>query len=151
MVRAPGSDADRSPSVQTTKAGEEVKQGHTVGRMICRVCKQDKDTSQFTSQGGRRQRRECRTCDNHARRERKFGMTRQEYERRYEAQGGKCGICQRPQAVLAVDHCHKSGEVRPLLLCSPCNTGLGLFKESIAVAMRAAMYLRAIARKKMFE
>jgi hypothetical protein len=42
---------------------------------------------------------------------------------------------------LAVDHDHLTGHVRGRL-CSSCNRGLGLFKDSIPVMERAIHYLR---------
>lgn len=58
-----------------------------------------------------------------------------------EEQGGVCLICGRA-ALMQVDHCHDTGKVRGLL-CSPCNRGLGSFKDSLALVQAAADYLRA--------
>lgn len=68
----------------------------------------------------------------------------------FEAQAGRCGICRRTltnnvlndeeKLTLHVDHNHKSGEVRGLL-CSNCNTGLGLFKDDPRRLKRAIRYL----------
>ena len=55
------------------------------------------------------------------------GLTRYEYDRMYEYQGGKCAICRRAKGIrrrLSVDHDHSTGLVR-MLLCSPCNKYLG--------------------------
>lgn len=49
---------------------------------------------------------------------RKYGIGVKEYNRMFEAQQGKCAVCQRPPKKgknLHVDHDHKSGEVRGLL------------------------------------
>lgn len=61
---------------------------------------------------------------------RKYKMTPEEYDRMYEAQGGKCGICEKqgvPQGMpgekLVVDHDHETGLVRGLL-CYQCNYAL---------------------------
>lgn len=60
----------------------------------------------------------------HARRtERIYGITADEYQAIYTAQGGRCYICQRATGKarrLAVDHDHRTGIVRALL-CSRCN------------------------------
>lgn len=56
-----------------------------------------------------------------------FKLTIEEWERLNAHQGGRCWICKKPQKSgkrLAVDHCHKSGEIRSLL-CSQCNRLLG--------------------------
>lgn len=50
-----------------------------------------------------------------------YGLEPGEYDKLFEAQGGKCAICggTRRQR-LSVDHCHKTGQVRGLL-CRMCN------------------------------
>ncbi|MBK7819410.1 MAG: endonuclease VII domain-containing protein [Sphingobacteriaceae bacterium] len=55
-----------------------------------------------------------------------------------------CAICLTPNTklkrVLAVDHDHKTGEVRGLL-CDACNRALGYFKESQFIINNARTYL----------
>lgn len=70
----------------------------------------------------------------------RYGITSADYDRMYEEQGGKCLICHRPEEVLRVDHNHKTKEVRGLL-CNHCNTGLGLFGDSIGTLQDAVEYL----------
>lgn len=63
-------------------------------------------------------------------------------------QGGKCAICgmvenvveRRKETTLCVDHCHDTGKVRGLL-CSKCNTALGLFRDSPDLLRKAIDYL----------
>lgn len=71
-----------------------------------------------------------------------FGITEQEYNLRFKEQNGVCAICKNVSAnkLLAVDHCHITMEVRGLL-CSNCNTALGLFKDSIENLLIAIDYL----------
>lgn len=52
---------------------------------------------------------------------------------------GSCEICGLPGAK-HVDHNHDTGEIRGLL-CSTCNSGLGLFKDCAAILTVAANYL----------
>ena len=57
---------------------------------------------------------------------RSFGITAEDYNRTLEFQGGVCAICEEPpkKRRLAVDHDHKTGEIRGLL-CWRCNHTLG--------------------------
>lgn len=74
---------------------------------------------------------------------RKYGITLEEYEALFDAQGGVCAICggqSDPGFSLAVDHHHGTGNVRALL-CSYCNRGIGLFRERSDWLRRAADYL----------
>lgn len=79
----------------------------------------------------------------------KFGISLEEYERMYHAQGGVCAICGRVEskvlrghpAMLSVDHCHQTGKVRALL-CHACNVGLGLFRDSPEVLSKALEYIQ---------
>lgn len=78
----------------------------------------------------------------------KYRLTPEEYEAMQKAQGGKCYICQQKQEKkLAVDHCHKTNEVRGLL-CHHCNSGLGYFRDSIQALKKAAIYLQKFLTKK---
>ena len=81
----------------------------------------------------------------------KYGITIADYDRMHVAQGGRCAICnreeQRPdnqrrglKRKLAVDHDHKTGEVRNLL-CGNCNTMLGEADEDPARLFAAIQYL----------
>lgn len=56
-----------------------------------------------------------------------YGITPEQYWKIYQAQGGVCAICciaSGKARRLAVDHDHKTGEVRGLL-CGPCNQMIG--------------------------
>lgn len=58
-------------------------------------------------------------------------------------QDNKCGICQtelQPGYQTHIDHNHTTSKVRGLL-CSKCNTGLGLFNENKQVLLNAISYL----------
>ena len=89
----------------------------------------------------------CRPCASaaaHASRTKAvYGLEAEEYEAILEVQGGVCAICtQRPVSKrLAVDHDHRTGEVRGLL-CSRCNHDLlGALHDSLELARRAVSYL----------
>lgn len=57
---------------------------------------------------------------------------------------GRCRICGVPEAELnkklCMDHCHETGDFRGWL-CTPCNLGLGGFKNSQDILMEALTYL----------
>ncbi len=68
------------------------------------------------------------------------------YQRLLDEQQGVCAVCQRTPEVagkLHLDHDHATEQVRGLL-CSGCNTGLGLFREDPAALRRAAEYLALV-------
>lgn len=73
--------------------------------------------------------------------ERRYGISKDEYLSLLDAQNDVCAICHgTTERTLHVDHCHNSGLVRGLL-CSNCNTLLGLAQEDIAILARAIEYL----------
>jgi hypothetical protein len=64
---------------------------------------------------------------------RKYGITLEQYEALFEAQGGRCAICGSDKAhgvndTLHVDHDHATGRIRGLL-CFVCNRRLGWFES----------------------
>ncbi len=74
-----------------------------------------------------------------------FGISLDEFNKLLEKQNGVCAICFKPESTkrnktLAVDHDHKTGKIRGLL-CSHCNRGLGLLKDSPEIIMEAIKYL----------
>jgi hypothetical protein len=74
---------------------------------------------------------------------RTFGITLAEYDKLFKQQDGVCLICGLPEINqrLAVDHDHKTGEVRGLL-CKRCNMMLGLVEESTHLLDGAIKYLK---------
>lgn len=84
---------------------------------------------------------------------RTYGISYEEYMDLYKIQGEVCSICGRTELrrnfkksreqllPLFVDHCHKTGVVRGLL-CSKCNTGLGMFEDKISSLTAAISYLK---------
>ena len=53
---------------------------------------------------------------------------RYEYWRLFEMQDGKCAVCKQDKK-LVLDHDHRTGKIRALL-CTNCNTAVGLMKEN---------------------
>jgi Recombination endonuclease VII len=77
-----------------------------------------------------------------------LGITIDVYQRLFEAQGGLCAICKRPETSmrngkvkwLAVDHCHETDVVRGLL-CEGCNRGIGMMQDDAGRLRAAADYV----------
>lgn len=77
--------------------------------------------------------------------EKTYGITGEQYETLYRAQGGVCYLCKRATGKskrLAVDHDHKTGYVRGLL-CGPCNSVLAQARDDVLYFHRAIAYLTA--------
>ncbi len=79
-----------------------------------------------------------------------FNLPADEYEALKVKQNGLCASCGQPETIssklgrqhdLAVDHNHKTGQVRSLL-CQRCNTILGRVEEDIEVLLKLVEYLR---------
>jgi hypothetical protein len=72
----------------------------------------------------------------------KYGWTVERYNEVLEEQDYRCKICGKypNKTALAVDHCHETGKVRGLL-CTKCNTGLGLFCDSPELLIKAFRYI----------
>ena len=76
---------------------------------------------------------------------RKYNITLDDYNKMLLEQDGKCWICpakaeEQKNKVLVVDHNHLTGEVRGLL-CSNCNSAIGLLKESQEIIEKVSKYL----------
>jgi len=77
---------------------------------------------------------------------RKYGLTREMWDKMFEAQNRVCALCQkrttgRGNGRLDVDHCHETGRVRGLL-CRHCNTALGILGDTPDKMERVMDYLR---------
>lgn len=76
------------------------------------------------------------------------GISVEDYDRLFAFQHGLCAVCGKPESAvlngrlkrLAVDHCHEGGQVRGLL-CSRCNTAIGLMNDDVDVLEKAQCYL----------
>ena len=85
---------------------------------------------------------------------RRYGLTVERYMDMLEDQGHACAICGSPEpggtGAWCIDHDHaccdgvgSCGECVRGLLCSQCNSGLGMFRDSIENLVSAIEYLRA--------
>ena len=76
--------------------------------------------------------------------QKKYSITMDDKILMREEQENKCSICQvvfESDKHAYVDHCHTTNKVRGLL-CHSCNSGLGMFKDSICSLERAISYLK---------
>ena len=83
---------------------------------------------------------------------RMYGITIDTFNEMKDRQKGLCMICSQEESKLnphtglprelAVDHNKDTGKVRGLL-CTDCNTGIGLFLHDDDLTMKAALYLEA--------
>lgn len=119
---------------------------HAWEELVCKECGKDYFSRRFKKATGY-----CRPCQEKLResnpnksRLKPYKLTKEEYTTLLNRQNGKCAICHKPETSLnkslAVDHCHKTGQVRSLL-CGKCNRGLGLFNDSSELLERASSYL----------
>lgn len=72
-----------------------------------------------------------------------FGLTIVEYDRMLRAQNGGCAACGGQNVAgrrLAVDHDHKTGEVRGLL-CHHCNAAIGHIEENVGRLLQLIAYV----------
>ncbi|MBI3334570.1 hypothetical protein HYZ97_03725 [Candidatus Pacearchaeota archaeon] len=81
----------------------------------------------------------------------RHGITPEQAELILIKQGGVCAICKSPITLggkggAKVDHCHSADIIRGVL-CSTCNTGLGQFKDDIAILSNAIGYLESFRKK----
>lgn len=74
-----------------------------------------------------------------------FGITEEEYDELFAAQGNCCAICKRPDNTskdrkMPVDHIHDTGQRRGII-CGNCNVGIGMLGDDPDRLMAAATYL----------
>ena len=103
-------------------------------RAYCKECQHKKSRDYYTSKTGSvvvlNQRIKTR-----------YGITLSDYRAMVEKQGSACAICKSIPNKLFIDHNHSTNENRGLL-CSQCNTLLGMSKDSISILESAIEYLK---------
>jgi hypothetical protein len=73
----------------------------------------------------------------------KYGITPEEWEITFEAQGRCCAGCKTTipgKRGWQTDHCHETGAFRAIL-CQPCNLAIGLLKDSPKILRNLASLL----------
>lgn len=112
-------------------------------RSICKTCFRKQNLDVYFNKGGKEKQKE-RSFKNNLKR---YGITPEDYQILLNNQKGVCYICSTNQVSrsrvtynLFVDHDHKTGKVRGLL-CHHCNAGLGHFRDSSKLLLKAVEYL----------
>lgn len=108
---------------------------------LCKCCDTEKPLSAFSKrrQAPDGRQAKCKRCASDYQRAHKYGLSVSQYHSLIKSQGGRCAICDEKKP-LVVDHNHSTGKIRGLL-CSDCNSGIGLLKDSVEVIRRAEGYL----------
>lgn len=73
----------------------------------------------------------------------RYGLSVSGFNALLAAQGGRCAICRTDdpgKRGWCVEHNHDTNEVRGIA-CSPCNIGVGHFRDDPEVMLRAALYV----------
>lgn len=113
----------------------------------CCSCKQELPVSEFNRSSRTIYQGYCRPCARRRQRDRdmqkKYGITMDDYQEMLADQEGKCACCggEPGKRALAVDHDHKTGQVRDLL-CDPCNVMLGMANDDQERLKAGMRYLR---------
>lgn len=116
------------------------------GKSLCPRCERWVDDEDWYVRRGGSRASWCRSCHQRDGRERRlrtlFSLSEADYEVMLKHQDGRCAICRKlPKNVrLAVDHDHKTGQVRGLL-CWACNSGIGKWNDDPKLLSRASDYL----------
>ena len=109
---------------------------------IINYCKEWRiDNSDYVKQ----KRQENKTKRRETDLKRKYNITLDDYHTMWIEQEGKCWTCSVKaedaiNKILYVDHNHLTGKVRGLL-CSRCNTAIGLLQESQEIIQKVSKYL----------
>ena len=123
-------------------------------KRVCRICKEERDLSDFNKGWLGGYSPNCRGCDkergkeyynrikkfSEKRIEKAYGITKKDYDFMYETQEGKCQICGEKHKTLCIDHDHNTGKVRGLL-CNHCNWAIGHFRDDVERIENAKNYL----------
>jgi hypothetical protein len=134
--------AHKSAAAKSDCTLEEWYARRAAGERWCYRCKAWKPIAQFsmdrTRQGGRASI--CKPCNSKRSTRCRYGLSEEDLAA-MEADGA-CPICERSGVPMEIDHNHETGAVRAIL-CSRCNSALGMFCESPELMLRAIAYLEA--------
>lgn len=87
-------------------------------------------------------------------RARVYGMTETQLVALIEKHDNSCAVCEKKQAnlnhLLNIDHCHSTGVVRGIL-CSPCNTAIGVLGDTLKSINKVILYLQGAQAKSLLD
>lgn len=131
---------------------------------VCRICNEEKPLNNFSidKRWKNTYKLDCNSCRNKKRRsmydpqqrreeglKNLYGITIEDLNSMYTNQEGSCAICgigiilhsgQTKKGKAHVDHCHTTKQVRGLL-CTKCNTLLGMAEDNKETLKKAIIYL----------
>jgi hypothetical protein len=117
---------------------------------ICKLCSHEYQKNYFTPEKHKHYNEKYFLTRKDTKLKKRYNMSLVEYESMLKKQNYSCAICcisiddhqQKKGAKkhFAVDHCHKTGNVRGLL-CYKCNMGLGYFDDDSTKLTQALSYL----------
>ena len=105
-------------------------------------CKKCSQAAHLQWKRKRGNRLKARRASHNSKIKKEYGIDINDYDKIFEAQGGKCKICGggTSKHFFATDHNHSNGNVRGLL-CARCNTGLARFMDRVENLERAVKYM----------
>lgn len=122
------------------KQRSKIKCGHPdgkhVGHGLCSAC-YSRAIRAKKGESDKRARRDYRL-------KKEYGITAEEADALFLAQGRKCALCDNAIAEITkahIDHCHETGRVRGML-CFTCNKALGMLGDNEAGLLRALRYVK---------
>jgi hypothetical protein len=120
------------------------------GEKLCKDCKIYKPISEFNKNKEIHVHAICIECGKKRSntyhksiyRYAKYGITKEDFDKLFKTQEGKCPICiTELKEEIHIDHDHLTGQVRGIL-CGKCNKGLGQFNDDIESLTNAIKYLK---------
>ena len=110
-------------------------------RDYCSYCKKEKTIEEKLCNSWTFECRDCRVITKNIY---KYKISRKESEELYNTKN--CNICNviftdKGPKRRCIDHCHETGEVRGAI-CRNCNSGIGMFGESIEIMKLAIKHMR---------
>lgn len=130
-------------------SGKSKKTGEILRKNICKKCwnkkreesrKANYTEARFIADRRRWKAKNASETNKDYRLKLYYGITFSQYQDMIKEQNNKCKICSKELIKPHVDHDHGTGKVRSIL-CSSCNTMLGLAGDDIEILKNAIKYL----------